>query len=486
MKRNNLRQLCVAVSGALLMGMGANAMADSTDDIINALIAKGVLTEEEGALLMKGRTGEKEAAEAKKKTAVSAKYKDGIVLESGDGKNSLAVNGRVHFDSRGYDYNNDDDNAASANPARGADTFDIRRARIGAKYKFGEYYSGEIVFNGTGNAPVLDVGYLNIAWWKPVQFRVGQFKMPFSLEQLTSSNNIDFIERSFVDAYIPAKEIGAMVHGSAIKGTTYGLALSTGSGQNGVESDVAVDSKDIIGRVTANLAEIMDNKNMVLHGGLAYAKGDVSKRDGEAAFGEDRRTEGRGVGFFDAPDVGVVNGVSNAIDRSRLGMEAAAAYGPVKLQAQWMKAGYDYKANATQSVDEDINAWYAQALWTITGESWADRYKEGAFGALKPKNEFDPVSFKGGAWEVGARYSKFDASDFTKPAAGLTGVGAGFAKADTWTMGIKFVPNNHIRFMLDYLTTDFNDAVGGTTGILVNGDRETKEKALIFRTQLTF
>ena len=171
MKRNNLRQLCVAVSGALLMGMGANAMADSTDDIINALIAKGVLTEEEGALLMKGRTGEKEAAEAKKKSAVSAKYKDGIVLESGDGKNSLAVNGRVHFDSRGYDYDSSDKGAVAPG-ATGADTFDIRRARIGTKYKFGEFYSGEIVFNGVGGAPVMDTAFLNIAWWKPVQFRV--------------------------------------------------------------------------------------------------------------------------------------------------------------------------------------------------------------------------------------------------------------------------------------------------------------------------
>lgn len=484
MKRNNLRQLCVAVSGALLMSMGANAMADSTDDIINALIAKGVLTEEEGALLMKGRTGEKEAAEAKKKTAVSAKYKDGIVLESGDGKNSLALNGRVHFDSRGYDYDSSDKGAVAPG-ATGADTFDIRRARIGAKYKFGDFYSGEIVFNGVGGAPVLDTAFLNIAWWKPVQFRVGQFKMPFSLEQLTSSNNIDFVERSYVDAYIPAKEIGAMVHGSPTKGVTYGLALSNGNGQNGTETDVSVDSKDIIGRVTANLAEIMDNKNMVLHGGIAYAKGDVSKSDGEAAFGGDRRTEARGAAFFDAPNIAPVAGVSNAIDRSRLGLEAAAAYGPVKFQTQWLKSSFDYKANAAQSVDEDINVWYAQALWTITGESWADRYKEGAFGALKPKNEFDPVSFKGGAWEVGARYSKFDASDFNKPANALTNIG-NFAKADTLTVGVKFVPNNHVRFMLDYLTTDFNDGIGGTTALNINGERESKERALLFRTQLAF
>ena len=55
-----LRSLVAAtLAGSMLMGFGANAMADSTDDILNALIAKGILTEEEGALLQKGRTGEK-------------------------------------------------------------------------------------------------------------------------------------------------------------------------------------------------------------------------------------------------------------------------------------------------------------------------------------------------------------------------------------------------------------------------------------------
>ena len=257
MKTIKMRGIAAAVTGALLIGFGANAMADSTDDILNALIAKGVLTEEEGALLQKGRTGEKEAAAKKKETGISASYKDGILFESGDKKNSMQVNGRLHFDSRTYDYSGNNDTNGNVS-ATGADTFDIRRARLGTKVKFGDYYSGEVVFNGVGNAPTVDVAYVNVAWWKPVQFRAGIFKMPFSLEQLTSSNNIDFIERSFVDAYIPAKEIGAMIHGEPTKGLTYALAMSNGS--NAAETDNRVDNKDIIGRVTANFAELMDNR----------------------------------------------------------------------------------------------------------------------------------------------------------------------------------------------------------------------------------
>lgn len=482
------RLVAAAVAGSFMLGFGANAMADSTDDILNALIAKGVLTEEEGALLQKGRAGEKEAAEKKKATSVSAKYKDGIVLESGDGKNSLQVNGRVHFDSRTYDYSNDN-NTAGAASSTGADTFDVRRARLGAKVKFGDYYSGEVVLNGVGNAPTLDVGYVNVAWWKPVQFRAGLFKMPFSLEQLTSSNNIDFIERSFVDAYIPAKEIGAMVHGEPTKGMTYALAFSNGS--NAAETDNRVDNKDVIGRVTANFAEIMDNKDMVLHAGLAFAKGDIPK---SAGFGGNRGTEARGASFFSQPaatDVG--NTSDKSIDRQRLGAEAVVAYGPVKLQAQYLTTNYDFETT-TRGYDTDIKTWYAEALWTITGEKHADRYKAGAFGALKPNNDFNPETFSGGAWEIGARYSKFDASDFNT--LGLIG-GAGtdsqittkasnFTEAKAFTAGVKFVANAHVRFMLDYVKTDFNNPIGATTGILVNGDREDSEKAILFRTQFAF
>ncbi len=506
MKQAKLRGVIAAVSGALLMGFGANAMADSTDDIVNALIAKGVLTEEEGSLLLKGRAGEKEAAEKRNKNAVTATYKDGIVIGTEDGKNSLTINGRVHFDARtytGYDEDDKGNNAITAASSRGADTYDVRRARIGVKAKFLEHYEGEVVLNGTGSAPVLDVAYLNVAWWKPVQFRVGQFKMPFSLEQLTSSNNIDFIERSFVDAYIPGKEIGAMVHGSPWKGVTYALATSNGRGQNGVESDVRVDNKDIIGRATINFAEIMGNQNMVLHVGGAFSEGDVSGADGTAVFGGDRSTEARGNRFFRVPSLVSSAGANDLnqdmkVDRSRLGFETALAYGPFKVQGQWVNNEFEFDGE-DRNYDPEIKTWYAEALWTITGETHASRYRNGVFGSLKPKNNFDPKTFSGGAWEVGVRYSKFDGSDFNtvglvqgvSKEGAINGDGArGYEKAKTLTAGIKFVPNPHVRFMLDYVKTDWDDYFGDPaaeiSGFGVNGKAEKDEKAILFRTQFAF
>ena len=377
-----LHKLVVAslVSTALL-GFGTNATADSTDDIVNALMAKGVLTEEEGALLLKGRSGEKEAADKKKESVVSAKYKDGLSFESGDGKFKASINGRVHADYRFFDYNDSDNNLLPNGAVIGAgllgagtafplgaensignttsitDTFDIRRARLGFKAAWKDYYEAEVVAD-LGNTTTLDVGYLNIAWWKPVQFRFGQFKMPMNLEELTSSNNIDFMERSFVNALAPTKEIGLMVHGSPFTGVTYALAGSNGNLKN-AESDIREDGKDIIGRVTANFAEILDKKDMVMHAGVSFSEGDLPQGSTVGAAG---RTEARGATFFRAPVL--TNTPFQSIDRSRLGFEGAVAYGPFKVQAEWMQQSNDFKTNA-RSYDLDTENWYAEALWTI-------------------------------------------------------------------------------------------------------------------------
>lgn len=55
------KKLAVAVSGAVLIMAGQFALADSTTDIVDALVSKGVLTEEEGKLITKGAKSQKEA-----------------------------------------------------------------------------------------------------------------------------------------------------------------------------------------------------------------------------------------------------------------------------------------------------------------------------------------------------------------------------------------------------------------------------------------
>ena len=70
-----LNKLVVAtLTGSILLGFGANALADSTFDLVQALVAKGVLTEEEALPLLKGRENDIQLADKK----VAKKAKIGI------------------------------------------------------------------------------------------------------------------------------------------------------------------------------------------------------------------------------------------------------------------------------------------------------------------------------------------------------------------------------------------------------------------------
>jgi phosphate-selective porin OprO and OprP len=496
------RSIVVATVGAIAFGFGFNAKADTTDDLLNALIAKGVLTEEEGQLLQKGRDIEND----NKKKAVTAKQKDGLILESGDGNFSVQLTGRVHADYRAFDYDEGEKNAAPTGTGNsianttttGADTFDIRRARIGFKAKYKEFYEAELnadLASGSNTSvtnTTWDVAYFNVAWWKPVQFRFGQFKMPMNLEELTSSNNIDFMERSYVNQLSPAKELGAMVHGIPFTGTSYALAISNGVGKN-AETDIREDGKDVVGRVTANFAEMgaTPNKEAVYHVGASFSQGDQF----QGAVSPNGRSEARGATFFrSATLANPAIGASKSIDRSRVALEGAFAYNQFKVQGEWLQQNNDFKT-ATRSYDLDTDAWYAEALWTITGEKYADSYKNGVFGGIKPKVDFDPATFSGGAWELGIRYSKFDASDYDTAGIGqgvgadaaITTKAAGFAEASAWVAGVKFLPNSNTRLMLNYVDTNFDNPIGGPTGgIIINNKREDSEKALIMRAQWMF
>jgi phosphate-selective porin OprO/OprP len=88
------KKLAVAVSGALILMAGHTVKADSTTDIVDALVMKGILTEEEGKLINKGHT-------SKTKVAPVVKEKDGaFILESANEANSIQLTGRMHLDYR--------------------------------------------------------------------------------------------------------------------------------------------------------------------------------------------------------------------------------------------------------------------------------------------------------------------------------------------------------------------------------------------------
>ncbi|NDB61424.1 hypothetical protein EB001_23740, partial [bacterium] len=475
--------------------------ADSTTDIVDALVSKGVLTEEEGKLITKGH-------ESKKEKTLEGKFKDGFVIENSDGSNSMKIGGRLHMDYRNFSNKVSDTNTLSGT-SKETSTFDVRRARLELSGTYRKYYdyllSADIAgaTNGLNSSSsskdinILDQAWVNFKWIPKLQIRVGQMKSPMNLEKMTSSNNIDFQERSFVNQLAANEDRGIMVHGVPVTGTTYAIGFMSGSGAKGRNDNYPkVDELEYIGRGTVNFAQLMDNKEAVMHLGGSYSYTNFDKQDttandqsnGWLSGSYKLRTQDRGVEFLALPAItGNIAGVSNEVERQRLGVEAVGAYGPFKVQGEWIRNSFKTDLSSTVKLDADIDAYYVEALYMITGEKYSDFYKDGIFGGIKPKSEFNPDTGSGyGAWEIGARYSKIDAGDF-QPYYGSAGTNiaaitttTNTLKADTWTAGLKWVPNNNTRILLNYARTSFD------TPITINGSARDNEQAITTRVQFMF
>jgi phosphate-selective porin OprO/OprP len=516
------KKLAIAVSSAVLLTAGQVALADSATDIVDALVSKGVLTEEEGKLITKGHTS---------KTSVTpvVKEKDGsFTLESANGRNSISLTGRMHLDYRDSDIDGSGDLGGGRTNDRDtaslADQFELRRARLGVKGKFANDFKYEVVGNLPGTATI-DIAYLDFAKFEQVQLRVGKFKQPFGLEQLISSNNITMMERSYVDQTVPGKKLGIQMMGAPTKGITYAGSVFQ---HNDTELDISADGKSSIGgRATLNFAEIMGNKEMVMHVGLSgldsnYAIGTSSSSQTSSTFTADQaqtqrgsmssfRSAGRGLNnIFRGQIQGELchatvsmpacpSEYRASVEQRAFGLEGIFATGPFKLMGEYSAGDFKGTQGANR-VSYDTKAYFLEAGYFITGEKYADSYKNGVFSSFKPKNEFDLDKGNWGAIELAFRAEGYDVDDSKVSGGRLQGnlsrydsatknteySGNGATSgAKTYTAGIRWILNPNLVLKANYAQTNLDnkmaplDVVGGTTVI-------DKERMLMFRTQYMF
>ena len=458
---------CLMIS--FIFSIPNSVVADSTEDLINALIVKGVLTEKEGNLLSK-------QAEAENKNSGKVKFKKGggFSIESGDGESNMKVAGRIQLDYRNFD----SPQGTSAN-SKAADGFDLRRAYLGVAGTFNKNYGYK--FTGSfGSSTKLDEGYLEFKHIKKAKLRMGQFKMPMSLEERTSSRFLNFTERSYVNngSLTAGKEVGMMIHGTPSKGINYAFAIANGYGQNVDMADDRNDGLEWMIHVDTDLAKRNKWKDQIVHLGASYSHQNDMLLTSTATK---QQTLGKGQEFFKTK----LSGTATDVSRSRYGLELALAKGNKKFQSEYANASWDTSLGGSQ----DVSAYYADVGILLTGESYSKSYKSksagGKFDRIKPNRNFNQTTMNGGAWELVAGYSKFDASDITSSTAGmqLNSSTANTNEADTYRLGLKFIPDPNTRIMLSYVNTDFD---GENKEIAVSGATMDDERAINLRMQYDF
>lgn len=472
---------------------------DRTRELLDKLREKGVITEDEYKTLTEDSEDDRAAARAttraerrkkalqeaqaqqqaeSRRESFTGRFNNGINFETQDRRNSFTFGGRIDADYRRFF----EDTAAN--------TFDVRRAYLTVQGKWNEWLTWDLTGDFAQSNVALDVAWVNAAWTDALQFRVGQFKMPFSMEQLQSSRFLDFQERSMVDNWIPAKERGFMMHGVPRAGVYYGVALSTGQGKNANDVVAPRSNFDLIGRGVVNFAEVFNQQQKaVYHFGLAASQGELP-----TGFGLNQRSEARGLFFFNTASFS-----GQDVRRTRLGAEAALAYGPFKFTSEYVNTKFDGSSSAGQSYNRSVGAYYVAFNWMVTGEPYADSYRNGLFGRIVPIRNFNPGGDGWGALQVGLRFSSFDASDFSAGNAAGTGVLATAGcpattgtnpacaavptnRANAITLGLKWIWNPNLSLYVNYIDTryDTNVTVNPNYGGLGTFGAD-REKALTTR-----
>ncbi|MGH9336662.1 MAG: porin, partial [Vicinamibacteria bacterium] len=143
-------------------------------------------------------------------------------VRSEDGAFLLEFGGRLHLDYRAY--SNEPTAADPEERATPPDSFVLRRARFeaaGTLYKDESNPEKDLYFEFKVQADFADVesallrdGYVNIHVRDEFQVMAGQFKAPFSQEEIQSSKYIPFVERSMLNNLAPSRSPGVMVFGT--------------------------------------------------------------------------------------------------------------------------------------------------------------------------------------------------------------------------------------------------------------------------------
>jgi phosphate-selective porin OprO/OprP len=539
---------------AIMAGLGTTLPAHAQmnmEALLEKLRDKGVLSEDEFKEMRQEAREARRAAAVEKATEKDIKekakvkitgddFKDRFTFSSPDGENSIRLTGRVHADYRTlddkFDYterNNTNFGFADRDTASIADGFELRRARVGFSGFVYRDIGFEAVFNGVGGAPVVDTAFVNYGFNKKAQVRFGRFKQPFSLEELTSSNDIDFAERSYVNQNnVPGKKLGVMLHGEPMTGVFYGVsAFQQGFGE---QTQNEGEGKRFAARLATNLAQIAGWKQSVVHLGVAGLGGDYEIRPAvssqtSASFNGTTggtatgtvvgfRSLNRGLNNIWRAQIGqsdtanLNNNLSEFTTQVRnngLGLEGAVAYGPLKIQGEWTRMDYDTRqltgAAGSESLTGDVKTYYVQALWNITGENWSDQYQNGVFRTVKVKNVFRP----GGGWgafQLGLRYSNIDVSDLTITGTTSNGtrIQRGAAAAGTcatgdaageracrndiysWGLGLNWILNPMSRVMFEWTRTDFGAQLLPLDAPTTGARSSDKEDLFSIRTQFNF
>jgi phosphate-selective porin OprO and OprP len=340
----------------------------------------------------------------------------GLTIEAGPLE--LNLGGRLHLDASVFD--------EPDVPRTGTTSGDVRRARIELSGRVAKVLRFRVDREFAGSKGWRNV-WASIAPVRNLEIKGGNMIVPFSMEDLQSSNVTPFAERSMASALTGGFGLGGAVSAGG-KNWSAGAGYFTDALAND-EGRTTERGKGLVGRVS--VAPVR-SRNMVLHLGLGAERRTFSALE-RVRFSAD-------PGSVFAPNV-ISSGTLGSLDRlSAWNGEAAISIGPVLVQGQ----AIGVKLHRTLLDDRSFNGQTLSVGWILTGQRHEYSGSSGVFGG--------PDRRKGeGAFEIAARYSRLDLADGTFD----RGIGRALSASAIWTI------NTNLRVLATYTDNRVHFPTGG-------------------------
>jgi phosphate-selective porin OprO and OprP len=360
----------------------------------------------------------------------------GFYIQSPDKVFSLRITGQVQADYREY---------LNTKDRTDIDTFLLRRARFGLEATLGKYWEFRFLPDFGNGTTIIQDAYMNVHYWDCFEFEVGRFKQPISYEQLIQDRYVPTLERSLMDQLVPARDLGAMIHGEQIFDNRLDYAISLSNGEiNGNSVDLN-NHKDLDARVSIrplndeSLPEWLHYFGIGVSGGFGIEQEPMSPATLRMPDT---------VPFFNFNSTVRADGL-----RTRLCPELYYYVGPFGFLAQYYDQHQDLRPNSTGPgykylTDVPFTGYTLLSTLLLTGETrttWSEQ--------LKPLRDFDPRAplTHPGAWELVARVSRLDVGDVFNPGnSQLANPAKNSNEAMDVTVGFNWYFNAWVRMQFNY------------------------------------
>jgi phosphate-selective porin OprO/OprP len=333
---------------------------------------------------------------------------DGFKVESGD--IDLTIGGRLHLDTV----------AIESDGIVFADETDIRRLRVDATLDLGDDWRIKLDGDVGGLSPGIYNAWIAYRGIEDAEFRFGNFIAPFNGENMMSSNNMKFIERSLPSELAPNFLLGAS---ASYEGDNW--SITGGYFTNPIEDEELTNRDDGKSFVARGVFAPIEKRREVLHFAAAVERRELDSgaTSRVRAGPEFALTRGSLI------DTGALAGVEAY---TNFNLEVAYMNGPLLLRAQQVSRHND----APALLDPEFKGVAIEGAWVLTGERQRYSVGGGTFGEIRPDRD---NAF--GAWEIAARYSSLDLLD----GAVLGGEQSNF------TVGVNWYANRNVRLSANYV-----------------------------------